>query len=67
MAKIKKGMEVECLDVLYPLGRGLPLCAYNIRKEHRLAETKLQDFPMCDPKHCPKKREGEEQSLKIKS
>lgn len=54
MAKIKRSTDIDCTDVLYPLGRGLPLCAYPIIQAHRLAEAKLQDFPMCDPKHCPK-------------
>ncbi len=53
MAKIKHEME-PCSDRLFPLGKGLPLCSYLIVKKGLLATAKLQDFPMCDPKKCPK-------------
>lgn len=45
MAKIKRGLETACSYVLYPLGPGLPLCAFHIIKDHRMAEAKLNDFP----------------------
>lgn len=56
VAKIKRRLEHDCPYVLYPLGNGLPLCGYKIIKEHRLAEARLNDFPMCDKKNCPKDR-----------
>lgn len=58
MAKIKRGLETACSYVLYPLGPGLPLCAFHIIKDHRLAEAKLNDFPVCNKKTCPKNGEG---------
>lgn len=57
--KKSKELEPDCSYVLYPLGKGLPFCSYEIIKEHRLAEVKLSDFPPCDPKHCPMKKEKE--------
>lgn len=54
MAKIKRNLEIECNYVLYPVGNGLPLCAYTITKEHKLADAKLRDFPVCDKHRCPK-------------
>lgn len=57
MAKIKRNLEKDCSYVLYPLGNGLPLCTYKIEKEHRLAEAKLRDFPVCDKRNCPKERD----------
>lgn len=54
MAKIKRNLEIECSYVLYPVGNGLPLCAYTITKEHKLADAKLMDFPVCDKHRCPK-------------
>lgn len=57
MAKIKRNLEKDCGYVLYPLGNGLPLCAYKIVKEHRLAEAQLSDLPVCDKRKCPKERD----------
>ena len=34
MAKIKKPAE-DCVYVIYPLGKGLPLCLYQVAKEKR--------------------------------
>lgn len=56
MAKIKKYLEEDCTFVLFPLGKSVPLCSYKILKEHRMTEARLNDFPMCDKKHCPKSK-----------
>lgn len=54
MAKIKRFETEDCPYKLCPLGAGLPLCAYNLMKEGKLGEAKLQDFPPCSRKNCPK-------------
>ena len=54
MAKIKKPTE-DCEYVIYPLGKGLPLCLYQVAKEKRLDGVKLRDLPICKYKNsCPK-------------
>lgn len=58
MAKINRNLERDCNYVLYPLGNGLPLCSYFIVKEHRLANARLNDFPMCDKMKCPKGKQS---------
>lgn len=56
MAKIKKYMDKsECVHVIFPLGKGLPLCTYTLTKEHKI--MKLKDFPMCNKRKCPLKQE----------
>lgn len=62
MAKIKKPAE-DCVYVIYPLGRGLPLCLYQVTKEKRLDGVKLRDLPICKYKnYCPKDEDAEKQS-----
>lgn len=54
MAKIKKSAE-DCVYVIHPLGKGLPLCLYQVAKEKRLDGVKLRDLPICKYKnYCPK-------------
>ena len=54
MAKINKQIE-DCVYVIYPLGKGLPLCLYQVAKEKKLDGVKLRDLPMCKYKnYCPK-------------
>ena len=54
MAKIKKPAE-DCVYVIHPLGKGLPLCLYQVAKEKRLDGVKLRDLPICKYKnYCPK-------------
>ena len=54
MAKIKKPVE-DCVYVIHPLGKGLPLCLYQVAKEKRLDGVKLSDLPICKYKnYCPK-------------
>ncbi|MBR3993879.1 MAG: hypothetical protein IKI97_01195 [Clostridia bacterium] len=54
MAKIKKPVE-DCVYVIHPLGKGLPLCLYQVAKEKRLGGVKLRDLPICKYKnYCPK-------------
>ena len=57
MAKIKKPTE-ECYYVIYPLGKGLPLCLYRAVKDKKLDDVKLRDLPICKYKnYCPKTEE----------
>lgn len=57
MAKIKKPAE-DCVYVIHPLGKGLPLCLYQVAKEKRLDGVKLRDLPICKYKnYCPKSEE----------
>ena len=52
MAKIKKPVE-DCEYVIYPLGKGLPLCIYKPATEKTLDGVKLRDLPICKYKnHC---------------
>ena len=54
MAKIKKPAE-NCVYVIYPLGKGLPLCLYQVAKEKSLDGVKLRNLPICKHKnYCPK-------------
>lgn len=54
MAKIKKPTE-DCVYVIYPLGKGLPLCLYQVTVDKKLENVKLRDLPICKYKnHCPK-------------
>ena len=54
MAKLKELLK-ECVYVIYPLGKGLPLCLYQVAKEKRLDGVKLRDLPICKYKnYCPK-------------
>ena len=54
MAKIEKPAE-DCVYVIHPLGKGLPLCLYQVAKEKRLEGVKLRDLPICKYKnYCPK-------------
>ena len=54
MAKINKPME-ECYYRIFPLGKGLPLCLYQVAKDKKLDGVKLRDLPMCKYKnYCPK-------------
>ncbi len=54
MAKIKKPVE-DCVYVIHPLGKGLPLCLYQVAKEKRLDGVKLRNLPICKYKnYCPK-------------
>lgn len=54
MAKIKKPAE-DCVYVIHPLGKGLPLCLYQVAKQKRLDGVKLRDLPICKYKnYCPK-------------
>jgi len=54
MAKIKKPTE-DCIYVLYPLGKGLPLCIYRHVAEKKLDNVKLRELPICKNKnYCPK-------------
>ena len=54
MAKIKKPVE-DCVYVIHPLGKGLPLCLYQVAKEKGLDGVKLRDLPICKYKnYCPK-------------
>lgn len=59
MAKIKRYEEPDCAYKLCPLGKGLPLCAYRIIEEQKLAEAKLNDFPLCDKSTCPRQTQKE--------
>lgn len=57
MAKINKPAE-DCVYVIYPLGKGLPLCLYQVAKEKRLDGVKLRDLPICKyQNYCPKSEE----------
>lgn len=57
MAKVKKPAE-DCNYVIYPLGKGLPLCLYQVVKDKKLDDVKLRDLPICKYKnHCPKPEE----------
>ena len=61
MAKIKKPAE-DCVYVIYPLGKGLPLCLYQVAKEKRLDNVKLRDLPICKYKNCcPKDEDNKNQ------
>ncbi|MBQ2923447.1 MAG: hypothetical protein IJE60_10270 [Tyzzerella sp.] len=61
MAKIKKPAE-DCVYVIYPLGKGLPLCLYQVAKEKRLDGVKLRDLPICKYKnYCPKDEDTKKQ------
>ena len=54
MAKIKKPIE-DCNYVIYPLGKGLPLCLYQVVKDKKLDDVKLRELPICKYKnYCPK-------------
>ena len=54
MAKIKKPTE-DCVYVIYPLGKGLPLCLYQVTVDKKLENVKLRDLPICKYKnHCLK-------------
>lgn len=54
MAKIKKPTE-NCSYVIYPLGKRLPLCLYQVMKDKNFDDVKLRDLPMCKYKnYCPK-------------
>lgn len=54
MAKINKPKE-DCTYVIYPLGKGLPLCLYNVVKEKQLEKVKLRELPVCKYQGvCPK-------------
>ena len=54
MAKIKKPAEA-CVYVIYPLGKGLPLCLYQVAEEKKLEDVKLRELPICKYKnYCPK-------------
>ena len=58
MAKIKKPVE-DCVYVIHPLGKGLPLCLYQVAKEKRLDGVKLRNLPICKYKnYCPKDEDG---------
>lgn len=59
MAKIKK-MKCDCRYAIFPIGSGMPMCMYDIVKEHRLNEVKLQDIPLCIVKDCPKQKEAKQ-------
>lgn len=53
MPKIKR-FEAQCNYAICPLGKGIPMCMYNIVKEHRLGEVKINDIPFCPGlKKCP--------------
>ena len=57
MAKIKKPAE-DCNCVIYPLGKGLPLCLYQTVKDKKFDDVKLRDLPICKYKnYCPKTEE----------
>lgn len=59
MAKMKKPTKAdECGEAIFPLGKGLPLCMYQICQEGRLADVKLQDIPPCGlPRKCYKEED----------
>lgn len=67
MAKIKKPTE-DCVYVIYPLGKGLPLCLYQVAKDKKLDGVKLRNLPICkDKNYCPqiedeKRRKQSEQT-----
>lgn len=57
MAKINNHTE-DCNYVIYPLGKGLPLCLYQVVKDKKLDDVKLRDLPICKYKNnCPKTKE----------
>lgn len=67
MAKMKKDNSIDtCPEAIFPLGKGLPLCMFDICREHRIREVKLTDIPVCKkPKGCYKeeyKKKMESQS-----
>lgn len=54
MGKYKELLK-ECYYVIYPLGKGLPLCLYHVVKEKKYEDVKLRDLPVCKYKnYCPK-------------
>ena len=72
MAKMKKPSSSDtCPEAIFPLGKGLPLCMFDICREHRIHGVKLQDIPMCGlSKFCYKvqfeqKRMQEEQNKSV--
>lgn len=68
MAKIKKPVE-DCEYVIYPLGKGLPLCIYKPATEKTLDGVKLRELPICKHQgYCPKgKKESDEKSTEVKN
>ena len=58
MAKIKKPTE-DCYYVIYPLGKGLPICLYNVVKEKNYENVLLRDLPICKYKNYCFKEEDE--------
>ena len=57
MVKIKNPTE-DCNYVIYPLGKGLPLCLYQVVKDKKLDDVKLRELPICKYKnYCPKTEE----------
>lgn len=71
MAKIKKTTTPDtCPEAIFPLGKGVPMCMFDICREHRTKDVKLQDIPFCrHPKHCykeeyKKKKQQEEQTAR---
>ena len=57
ISKIKNPIE-ECNYVICPLGKGLPLCLYQIVKDKKLDDVKLRELPICKYKnYCPKAEE----------
>ena len=63
MAKYKELLK-ECVYVIYPLGKGLPLCLYQVAKEKRLDNVKLRDLPVCKYKNYCFKEEDEKNKSK---
>ncbi len=66
MAKMKKPSSSDtCSEAIFPLGKGLPLCMFNICREHRTLEVKLRDIPICGlPKFCYKEEFEKKQCKK---
>lgn len=54
MGKYKELLK-ECHYVIYPLGKGLPLCLYQVIKDKKFDDVRLRDLPICKYKnYCPK-------------